>query len=501
MKIFTIMQRNWAKYYGLPLVERIKKDYPNSVIDTLVYKTSTYNFIMKSKKFLFNKIWLGFKYDDNILDKNIKKKLDKITISEIEESLGIESVWKNLIHVDRNLVYTPGKIFRYSYKQQVSDKNALDIVKLNYLLVKDEIFGNKKPDIIILPNFGSLFHNVLYHYAKANKVQCWMPTATKISNRVTLTNSIDYTLENIFTDFKNYRPSPESILFAKNYLQSFQEEVIKPPHLDFKNDPYFHTNFKKLLKKFIRLPLKLVKSYIENSNKLNPKVYRTLDNIRTDHVFTNFFSENYNLFSLKFIKYDKLEDISKFAYFPLGVQPEYSTNLWAPIFTNLFELIRQIAISLPFGMTLVVKEHPMMVGRRKKRYYEKLKSLPNVKVINPSTLTNDVINNNNCDLVTVVSGTSGFEAALLKKKVIQFSDSFYKILPNVKILTDLTKFTEEYKKIADFDEEKTILLLSKLYDCSFDLSYSLAYRQKVNPKPYVDAMMKKIEDISSKGIQ
>ena len=93
------------------------------------------------------------------------------------------------------------------------------------------------------------------------------------------------------------------------------------------------------------------------------------------------------------------------------------------MFTNLFELIRQVAISLPSGMSLVVKEHPIMLGRRTKKYYEKLKSLPNVKLINPNILTNDVINNKNCELVTVVSGTSGFEAALLGKKVIQFSNN------------------------------------------------------------------------------
>ena len=110
---------------------------------------------------------------------------------------------------------------------------------------------------------------------------------------------------------------------------------------------------------------------------------------------------------------------------PLSVQPELSTNLWAPMFTNLFELIRQIAISLPSGMSLVVKEHPIMLGRRSKKYYEKLKLLPNVKLINPNILTNDVINNENCELVTVVSGTSGFEA-LCWKKLFNFQTAFTK---------------------------------------------------------------------------
>ena len=409
------MQRNWAFLYGLPLVERIKKEYPNSVIDTLVYKVRTYNFIIKNKKSLFNKIWLGYKYDDNILDINIKKKLNKISIEEIERTLEIDSVWKNLIHVDRNLVYTPGKIFRYSLRKQVSDENALDIVKLNYLLVKEEIFGTKKPDIIFLPNFGSIFHNVLYHYAKVKNVQCWMPTPSKISNRVMLTNSIDYNLDNIFKDFENYNPSTEAFTFAKNYFEKFQKEVIKPIHFNSKNNFFFKENLKKFLTNLIKLPFKVFRKFLENSNKLNPTVYRTLDNIRADQVFTNFFSEYYNLLSLKFFKYNNLKELDRFAYFPLHVQPEFSTNLFAPIFTNLFELIRQIAISLPYGLTLVVKEHPFMIGKRSKKYYEKLKSLPNVKVIDPRVSTNDIINNEKCELVTVVSGTTGFEAALLKK--------------------------------------------------------------------------------------
>ena len=46
MRIFAIMQRDWARYYGVPLVEKIKKEYPNCIIDTLAYKISTYNFVI-----------------------------------------------------------------------------------------------------------------------------------------------------------------------------------------------------------------------------------------------------------------------------------------------------------------------------------------------------------------------------------------------------------------------------------------------------------------------
>ena len=136
------MQRRWARLYGFPLVESIKKKYPDCIIDTIAYKIGTYN-LVKKRKDLFNKIWLGYKYDDNINDINYSKDFDKISIEEIEKDLQIDSVWKNLIHVDRSIIYTPGRKWRYSYRQQVSDDDALKIVKLNYLLVKNEIFGYK----------------------------------------------------------------------------------------------------------------------------------------------------------------------------------------------------------------------------------------------------------------------------------------------------------------------------------------------------------------------
>ncbi len=492
------MQRNWAKYNGLPLVEKIKAKYPNCNINTLAYKINTYNLI-KNRTDLFNRIWLGYKYDDNIYNKDFKKDLENLSIREIEETLQIDSVWKNLIHMDRSIIYTPGKKFQYSLRQQVSDKDALNIAKLNYLLVKNEIFGENKPDIIILPTIGSIFHNVLYHYAKVHNVKCWSTYSARLTNRLMLNNSIDVSFKYIFNDFEKFKPKQASLEFAKIYLQNSRKEVIRPAHSDFKNDTYFtaYNQIKRQLIKFIKLPKAVVTTYIRNLNKLNPSVYRTLDNIKAHQVFLNFFAECFNLLGLKTINYDELNNIGKYAYFPLHVQPEISTNLLAPLFSNQFDIIRKVAISLPFGITLLVKEHPLMIGRRRKKYYEKLQCLPNVKLINHNIPSNDIINNKNCDSVTVISGTAGFEAALLGKKVIQFSDTFIKILPNVKILTDMTKFSEEYKKIGEFDELKTILLLAKLYESSFDEHFDRA-SITTNPTPYIESMMAEIDKISLK---
>ena len=102
------MQREWAKLYGIPLMEEIKNKFPDCEIDTIAYKISTFNYV-KTRKDLFNKIWHGYKYDDKIYDKKIKEEINKISVEYIEKELNIDSIWKNIIYVDRNLVFTPGK--------------------------------------------------------------------------------------------------------------------------------------------------------------------------------------------------------------------------------------------------------------------------------------------------------------------------------------------------------------------------------------------------------
>ena len=110
------------------------------------------------------------------------------------------------------------------------------------MLVKNEIFGNNKPDIIISPNIGSIFHNVLYYFAKANNVEFWSTYSARLSNRFMLNNSCDVSFKDVFKDFEEYKPNSISLEFSKNYLENFKKEVIRPAHSDFKNDPYFLYN-------------------------------------------------------------------------------------------------------------------------------------------------------------------------------------------------------------------------------------------------------------------
>ena len=344
MNIFIIQQRNWAFKFGIPLAKHLKKKFPKSKFATLVYKPEVWDFIKKDN-FNYEFMWLGYKNDDRVNDQHIKNKISKISISEIEKDLKIESIWKDLVYCDRNIVYTPGVKWRYKYTKQLSNEKIVDLVKFNYYFVKEEIFKNFKPDIVFAPNFGSLFHNVLFHFLKQRNINCWMPTASKISKRLILTNEIDYSLREVVQDFNSNNFDTENIVKAKKYVDDFREKYIPPDQYKYeapkstnveyiyKQKPLlvFDNLFKLFLIEFLKLPIKLFRQYKKNKNKKNLKKYNIFDNTKVIDTFKNFFTKYKYFYDAKHFKYFNINNLeNEFFYFPLHVEPEISTNLWAP---------------------------------------------------------------------------------------------------------------------------------------------------------------------------
>lgn len=100
-----------------------------------------------------------------------------------------------------------------------------------------------------------------------------------------------------------------------------------------------------------------------------------------------------------------------------------------------------------------------MVGYRTHSYYNELKKIPNVKLVNPDTPSLTLIRN--AKLITTISGTAGWEAVLFKKPVITFGDVFYNKLSTVKkcyaietlpwlIKEQLESFTYDERELENF---------------------------------------------------
>lgn len=135
-------------------------------------------------------------------------------------------------------------------------------------------------------------------------------------------------------------------------------------------------------------------------------------------------------------------------YYPLHMEPEATVLYWGSNkYTGQVKLIENIAMQLPYGSCLYVKDHPHAGAYRKREDYIYLKSIPNVKLINPSVKGNIIIQN--AKGVITICGTSGFESLLYKVPVYLLGNTFYKEYPGVYYMDSIFELKELLKSHLD----------------------------------------------------
>tara|TARA_B100000674_G_scaffold189051_1_gene153840 strand:+ start:533 stop:2035 length:1503 start_codon:yes stop_codon:yes gene_type:complete len=108
-----------------------------------------------------------------------------------------------------------------------------------------------------------------------------------------------------------------------------------------------------------------------------------------------------------------------FVFFPLQTEPEISLGGLAPYFSNQLTTIMEISLSLPAGVLLVVKEHPVQSGVRGRAFYEAIEALPNTILINIQQHSYPLMQE--AALIVAVTSSAAHEAAAMGKKVAYFS--------------------------------------------------------------------------------
>lgn len=118
-----------------------------------------------------------------------------------------------------------------------------------------------------------------------------------------------------------------------------------------------------------------------------------------------------------------------FCYFPLHYQPERTTMPEAGIFEDQLLALDILSKSAPKGWKIYVKEHPSQLCRsdlrkmnfRDKTFYSTIASYDNVRIMPITYSSEELIKKSVCTVT--MTGSAGWEALLLGKPVILFSNS------------------------------------------------------------------------------
>lgn len=125
-----------------------------------------------------------------------------------------------------------------------------------------------------------------------------------------------------------------------------------------------------------------------------------------------------------------------YVLFGLHMQPESSIDVWAPFFSNQMWVIELLSRSIPPTHRLLVKIHKSDTARYSGAELRKMASYPGVKLVAPRADTRRLIEN--ADLIVLIQGTIGLEAALLGKPVIMLGQSPFALFPSVTQNTEIT---------------------------------------------------------------
>jgi len=195
-------------------------------------------------------------------------------------------------------------------------------------------------------------------------------------------------------------------------------------------------NFKILIfiKKVLGLFVKKMFLKFKRNNKVNPK----------NHIFysqsnnqVSFFTDFENIYGRLFHNYySEPKKNEKYFFYPLHLEPEavvlYYADGW---YEGQLKLIENIAVQLPFGTFLYVKDHPHGGEYRNVRDYKRLLRIKNIKLIHHNHSGKSLIKNS-IGVITI-NGTAGFEALLMRKYVFCFGKSFYSNFKGIMYLDNI----------------------------------------------------------------
>ncbi len=477
MKACFFLQRKFA-YVGHKIAKILQEKYGLEEFCGYVQTRSSFDFLKNQTEINYTTLLL----DENIHKKYHHEKLDLVYLQKIEKEYGFPNLWPYIV-LDRIIMYNmllreyPYNTPRYSHEEmmlifQVQTKKIINFLE------------QEKPDFIFITVVGSIGSMLLYQIAKKKNIKIFITDLTRIGGDCILTDDYKkYTwVEKKFDNLMQTNKESKKILEARKYITTFRQKPItyvsnlnsntrgnRRQQLKWFTPKYFIRS----LLWFIKICYKYLVNKKINDHSIEQPCGYFIDRIKRKARVLRGFKK----------LYDKEGFNEDFAYFPLHYDPEIATLLFAPFWTDQINLIRQVAKSLPLHFKLYVKEHPVMLGYRPRSYYNELKKIPNVKLMNPKTDSLSIVRNSK--LITTITGSAGFEGVVLKKPVITFGDVFYNKLSMVKKCQNIEKLPfiiKEQLENFNYNEKELENFIGVILEESADVGLQEIWEAKVQPK-------------------
>jgi len=444
-KILFFFDMEWI-HFGIAkfLIEQHDCE-PFAIIDI---DTNTKKFFQNQQIIKFNKMWY---YRDNLPQKNFV--VDDDYLKEFENKYHL-NLWK--------IAFSERFFNQFNPFYHFNQNEILSILGAGCKFF-EKILDEVKPNFLVIKFTDSHQSHLLHKLSQAKGIKNLMLCPTRFGYRYTIYDEYEK-IEDLNQKKINKQRSEKEL---QDYLEKYNLSKAYAPII--KKSTTLPQRTKKYFDNLALLGSDDVKSYYAHYGKTRFKVLTQFIFLKR-YYRQSFIEKNFG---------KKINEDSRFIYFPLHVEPERQTLIVAPFYTNQIELITNIVKSLPVGYKLFVKEHSgqKISGWREISYYKKILNLANVELLHPSLNSQELIKK--CSMVITVSGSTGLEATFFNKPVIVFSDVGYSYLPSVYRIKNMEELPEAIKfqleKQVDFSALNEYVNLVERNSFEFNL-----------PKLYLD---------------
>ena len=236
--------------------------------------------------------------------------------------------------------------------------------------------------------------------------------------------------------------------------------------------PEISSNYKNDRQSTIKFILKcgkiVIRSLLNRFKRKNENIFSAIEHIEA-YLYKKqqtAITKLYNYWKLIYkMKYDIFDENVDYYYYPLHTEPEAAVLYRGDgIYENQVKLIENIAEQLPPQCYLYIKDHPHRPAFEDIIYYDRIRLIPNVKLIHPSVIGMSITAN--ARGIITINGTSGFEALLLNKQVYTFGNVYYNLsnrVLNIRNIRDLRSILyENYNKTFNDDDDLRKFVLAFL---------------------------------------
>lgn len=284
----------------------------------------------------------------------------------------------------------------------------------------DDLPTRMQPDAI-LGEIACATEWIAWWAAQRMNIQYLAPYPTPVANKLFFLGAPDGVwepMERAFQAAGNGGFSSKQKQVAERFVRDFRAKKAKPLFLSWAQRSPLAPNFRELRRRALRIPFRL-QTFVEDGQYEVGSYHGTPPWVPvwedTMRIVRHAASEA--------MIFERIIADGPKVYFPLHVQPEFTTDVRAPFFTNQVALIESISKSVPAGYRVVVKEHPGMKGERNLGYYRDIQKIHNVQLLSPAVDSHELIQRS--DAVLTITGSSAWEAILYEKPVIAFGPLCY----------------------------------------------------------------------------